>query len=526
MQHCCSVLDATELPAALHMLGSLRRHASAFHWSLLCLSDPPALALAQLRPADVAIVRLGALERRFPALAAARAGRDTDGCRALLAPFLAAWCLEADPAIARISVLPPTVAFYGDPRAALEALGADAIGVVAARDGSADWLSWPAGERRCVDDHQAAALAGDDVGASALMARWQALGARVAPLAHPGAHAGAARLETDGIAARDGALWCGGAPLLWFRFEHVTVSAQRTYAAALPGGGATAPALRLLYRPYFTALVTEARALAARFAALALGPPPAPAPAAPTTPEWAMQPEGWRDEPEDAGGWSDEGVNQLRLHRLLDVAARLATTAPVDFLAWRYCIIQDFVHAVARAAHGRASVSVLDWGGGLGEYALYLRALWPELTVDYHVREVPAVCDYGRAATPDITFHETNEAAFARRYDVVFAATALQYEFDWQTALVRLVHAAERFVLLTRVPMVVGRPTFVVRQCPQLYGGTTSYQSWVFNQQALLQVLGGAPVTLLRETLVDERIVIPDAPEQPISRGLLLARRS
>lgn len=513
MLHGASILDTDELPACLHMLGTLRATGRPFRWRLLCLSDPPALALAALAPADVAVIRLGLLEDRFPALARAAAGRAPAARRALLAPFLAAYCLDADPTIARITLLPPAVEFHGDPQEALERFDDAAVGGAADPDGGVDWLSYPASPagRRCLDAHQAAALAGAAIDPG-----------DVRPPAHAGAHVTARRLATDALAERDGRLWCRETPVLWFRFSGLRVTELLTYQADPPQGPSAALALRRLYRPYFTRLVEQARALRSRFPELTLAPPAAP-PVPPTDAEWAVQPEGWRAEP-GVDGWSDEIVNQFRLHRLLDVMARTAGAAPLDSAAWRYCIIHDFAHAVARAAQNHTPVSVLDWGGGLGDYRLYLRALWPELALDYHVRDLAAVCDYGRAAMADVTFHDDDSSAFARDYDVVFAASALQYAADWQGALGRLVRAARQFVMLTRVPMVAHHPSFVVRQRPQLYGGASSYQSWVFNQQKLLNAIGALPVALVRETLVDERASVPDAPEQPISRGLLLAR--
>jgi putative methyltransferase (TIGR04325 family) len=528
MQHYCSSLDTSELPAALVMLTSLRALGQPFRLHALCLSDAAAIPLASLNDPDLSVVRLGMLEDGFPALSRTRASGARQ--RSLLVPFLAAFCLDGDSSISRITVLPPTILFHHDPQPVFDALGPGGIGLVRGPSSTGDdgWISYPATAegRRYLADHQASCLARDGDATPASFAPSSTLHPDFAIVAHDGAHVAAWDLDARGLQERDGRLWCGDAPLLWYRFSNLRCTEALTFDADRPEGTGDTPASRRLYRGYFAKLVQTARALRARFPNLQLATPTsgvATRPAATAQPEWAMQSDGWRQEVADAG-WNDETVNQLRLHRLLDLNARVGSTAPLDFMAWRYCITLEFVHTVARAARKPAPVSVLDWGGGLGEHYLYLRALWPDLAVEYHVRDVPAVCDYARAVVSGIRFHESDETAFGRRYDVVFGSSMLQYVFDWRATLAGLVQATGQYLLLTRVPMVAAHPGFVVRQCPQLYGGTTSYQSWVFGQQSFSAALAGAPIALVRETLVEERIMIPDAPEQPVSRGLLLAR--
>lgn len=36
---------------------------------------------------------------------------------------------------------------------------------------------------------------------------------------------------------------------------------------------------------------------------------------------------------------------------------------------------------------------MLDWGGGLGAYYVYSRALLPDLELDYHCRELPLLVE-------------------------------------------------------------------------------------------------------------------------------------
>ena len=76
-------------------------------------------------------------------------------------------------------------------------------------------------------------------------------------------------------------------------------------------------------------------------------------------------------------------------------------------------------------AHGRDRLSVLDWGGGLGHYAVLARAVLPEVELDALSGRA-----LGRGARargcPEVTFHD-DDACLDRTYDLVLATGSLQY---------------------------------------------------------------------------------------------------
>ena len=81
---------------------------------------------------------------------------------------------------------------------------------------------------------------------------------------------------------------------------------------------------------------------------------------------------------------------------------------------------------------------MLDWGGGVGYFALLCRTILPpEVDVDFHCRDVPLVCDAGRELLPEVTFW-TDDACLEREYDLVVASSSLQYAEDWRALLGRL----------------------------------------------------------------------------------------
>ena len=86
-----------------------------------------------------------------------------------------------------------------------------------------------------------------------------------------------------------------------------------------------------------------------------------------------------------------------------------------------------FGYVLARAARGRERLSLLDWGGGPGHYAVLARALLPEVELEYHSRDLPALVALGRELLPRATPSTTTTRASSGRYDLVVASSSLQY---------------------------------------------------------------------------------------------------
>ena len=143
-------------------------------------------------------------------------------------------------------------------------------------------------------------------------------------------------------------------------------------------------------------------------------------------------------------------------------------------------------YVLARTARATGSVSVLDWGGGLGHQEAIARAVLPEISFDWHIRELPAVCREGRRVSPSVTFHEGDEC-LERSFDLVLASSSFQYAEDWRAHLRRLCGATRDSLLITRLPLVDCEPSFVVLQRAQAYGYATEYLGWVFNRAELLE---------------------------------------
>jgi putative methyltransferase (TIGR04325 family) len=183
-----------------------------------------------------------------------------------------------------------------------------------------------------------------------------------------------------------------------------------------------------------------------------------------------------------------------------------------------------FAYVVGRAALGRSSLTMLDWGGGLGQYGLLVRALYPELRVDYHCHDLRLMVDEGRVLLPEATFHDDETETFARAYDLVMASSSIQYVEHWREKLAQLAAAARSFLYVTRMPIARESPSFVVTQRPASHGYETEYEGWVLNRTEFLAAAEQNGLILQREFLIDEGILVPGAPEPIVYRGFLFGR--
>jgi putative methyltransferase (TIGR04325 family) len=253
---------------------------------------------------------------------------------------------------------------------------------------------------------------------------------------------------------------------------------------------------------------------------------------APPPPEWEHVPEGWA---RAARGWDVEAIARVyREHwpSFLEATSGPGTlgvnhevpagrVVPRDELDAQQVVLA-FAYALARAAHGRDRLSLLDWGGGPGHYAVLAAALFPELELEYHSRDLPALAALGRELQPQYAFHD-DDACLDLQYDLVVASSSLQYSQDWRATLAGLARATGGRLYLARVGVALASPSFVVLQRVQPYGYETEYLGWVLNRAELLAELGSLGLELERELLMPETIEAAGAPESPVvHRGFLL----
>ncbi len=249
--------------------------------------------------------------------------------------------------------------------------------------------------------------------------------------------------------------------------------------------------------------------------------------------EWQVLPGGFEEARRDAKikGWNEQAVMDVYANELQTMRERLDAGIPIGLReldanarfdeVFNHNLAQTWGWVLGRAAGQSAELSVLDWGGALGHYYVWARALRPDLKLDYTVKEMPIFAEQGAQLLPEVRFCGDAQQALARQYDLVFASGSLHYEEDWHVLLAQLLEVAQKFVFLTRVPMTTG-PAFVYVQRPYAYGYDTEYPSWCINRDEFLSEVEKCGWQVDREVVTGERVEIVGAPEVVQYRGYLL----
>jgi putative methyltransferase (TIGR04325 family) len=253
----------------------------------------------------------------------------------------------------------------------------------------------------------------------------------------------------------------------------------------------------------------------------------------PVVPEWEYLPGGWVDSP-TAAGWNASGVLETykakwpRFVELLEgqgplgVSHESSLTTREDIIGHNRVMTLGYV--IAMASRNRDTLSLLDWGGGIGHFLTFARALWPRITIEYVCKDVPALAMYGKELYPDQTF-SSDASTLDRQYDLVMASTSLQYSADWKATLLKLAVATRQYLYVTGLPVVEQTASYVFVQRAHSFGYNTEYQAWCVNRTEFMNVLAEAHVKLVREFIVGHKPVICGAPEQCVYRGFLFEKQ-
>jgi putative methyltransferase (TIGR04325 family) len=232
-------------------------------------------------------------------------------------------------------------------------------------------------------------------------------------------------------------------------------------------------------------------------------------------------------------GWHDESVAEAQTRHWPFLVDATAGRGPlgVSHFPWRTTadepadqnIVASFGYVLALTALAAGGpISLLDWGGGLGHYRLYARALLPGVPVDYHCVDLPGIVSAARTLQPDAHFHTSEREIADRAFDLVVCSSALHYAPDWPATLTLLAKTTRRFLYVARLQTVERCPSFVVEQTPNVY--RRRYASWFVNRGEFLERAGACGLQLEREFVYDERWFVRGAPEQGRSWGFLLSR--
>jgi putative methyltransferase (TIGR04325 family) len=253
----------------------------------------------------------------------------------------------------------------------------------------------------------------------------------------------------------------------------------------------------------------------------------------PAPPEWEAVPQsGWIT----TDGWLHPSIvdtqvakwqafiESIRRPNALGVAHEAQPGAPVNVSSHNIIMTFGYVLGRAIAAQQDQPVRILDWGGGIGHYALLARELYPEATIRYTVFELQPLVDAGQKLASDTEFTADGESALKSSYDLFYASSSLQYVRDFYGLLQQIIGCGSRWIMICRMPFVDFAEDFVVVQRPKRYGYDTEYTGWFLNRNRFVSFMEKHGYSLDREFLNDERPIVANAPEQCSYRGFLFER--
>lgn len=237
----------------------------------------------------------------------------------------------------------------------------------------------------------------------------------------------------------------------------------------------------------------------------------------------------WREPDPRSEGWNHYFVVETMRRHWPEWAATIGGTealamypiAPRFKTEGSHNLSMTFGYVLARAACGKAKLSMLDWGGALGHYALMAQRLLPELPLEITVKDLPGMCRAGKELLPSVTFVSDDDVCFGRAYDLVVASSSLQYARDWRGIAAHLAKSARDWLFITRMPVVGRAATFAVMQRPHALGYQTEYVSWVFNRDEFLAQMRQTGARLEREFLAGGATQYAGGPEVSIDLGFL-----
>jgi len=182
--------------------------------------------------------------------------------------------------------------------------------------------------------------------------------------------------------------------------------------------------------------------------------------------------------------------------------------------------MMSYAYVLTLSSRNKSSITLLDWGGGIGHYYLISQTLVAEIEIEYHCKDVPLLIDHARQLFPQGHFY-SDDSCLARQYDLVLASGSLQYSRDWATVLRGLASATGGYLYVANLPIVETVPSFVFVQRPYRFGYETEYLGWALNRKEFLECSKGSGLELVREFIMGHHPIIHGAPEQNEYRGFL-----
>jgi len=204
---------------------------------------------------------------------------------------------------------------------------------------------------------------------------------------------------------------------------------------------------------------------------------------------------------------------------ILSNAARIPSvtlTGPLSKVLTHHNWILQFWIAALLAKQEFGKMSILDFGGCIGDYYDLAQALMPGEHIEFHVLDLPKVIEIGAKLRPHVTFH-TDIETVPTTINLITAISSLHYIEDWRTTLRQLADLHAGYILMNRMPLIDNPSTYPVMQKTKM----SKNPAWVFNRSDLIEAATNSGYSLVREFLNDPESPCPKLPGCPTIGGFL-----
>jgi putative methyltransferase (TIGR04325 family) len=233
-------------------------------------------------------------------------------------------------------------------------------------------------------------------------------------------------------------------------------------------------------------------------------------------------------------GWNDQSVADAQESHWPTLVKNLQGPGPlgVAHFPWHttredradHNVMMAYGYILALAARKKDALSILDWGGGVGHYYLYSKALLPEIGLQYYCYDIPNLCRLGRKLLPEIHISDQEADFLERQYDLVVSSSSLHYFEDWRQEVRKLTAVTREFLYISRLQTITHAASFVAAH--KIYHtGYGEFLSWCINRQEFLNCVEECGLHLVREFVYYNKWTIRGAPEKGDCRGFLFRRQ-
>lgn len=198
----------------------------------------------------------------------------------------------------------------------------------------------------------------------------------------------------------------------------------------------------------------------------------------------------WEQALSETGSYDDVSIFNRVLEASRQVRDRQASFER-DGLAFSETFEWDALPYFQKAANGKKTVRVLDFGGALGSHYFPTSRALPDMEFDWTIIEQAGFVKLGKEEfeSENLHFEASLEKALEKEYDLIVLGCVLPYLPDPYAVLNRLLKANASYLLIDKHPIIKAASDrlTIQRIPPSIY--EASYPAWFFSESKFLTTM-------------------------------------